>query len=311
MVRDLSVTELEARPLEDPEVAALLANAGLPVPARPALLIADGDSLEMLSGWAMRRRLAGVIGWRRAGAIASLLAAEGRARLARSAQEHGLSRRGIIGGALAAAAGWILMPGAASASTRPGTSRPESAAPDEVRAALATASGQRAVRTWGEVDAKAYKLTRNGRVTVMLSHPRDGILTSIIMSPAASGGRHPAVSLGATPGAEHALRYYTTGGTPLADVRSVGGRVEARPVPKDAVTPGRTARVEEPDATAKQIACFVACTGRRYGANCLGDCINCAAYIYIHKHPEGLSCTECFACATSHGAECVDECGIT
>jgi len=312
MVRDLSVTGLEARPLEDPEVTGLLSHAGLQAPDRPSLLVADGNGVEVLSGWAMRRRLAGVIGWRRSAAIAGLLAAEWRARLARSADSHGPSRRGIIGGALAGAAGWALMSGSAFASARPGESKPAMTAADpaEVKAALATVPGQRAMRTWGAVEPKVYKVRSGGQVTLMLTHPRDRILTFIDVSPgAARGGNPAAVSLGEAIATFGAVRYYTVGGTPLADLMvSSSGGVQARPVPSDAVVPSMTAEVEPP-ITPKQLACFVACIGRRAGAACLQNCINCVAGI-IYKNPPPLPCAECTACAGQYGTACVGECGL-
>jgi hypothetical protein len=311
MVRDLSVTGLEARPLEDPEVAGLLSHAGLQTPDRPSLLVADGNGVEVLNGWAMRRRLAGVIGWRRSAAIAALLGAEWRARLARSADSHGPSRRGVIGGALAGAAGWALMSGTAFASARPGESKPEltAADPAEVKAALATVPGQRAMRAWGAVEQQAYKVRSGGRVTLMLTHPRDRILTFINISPGALRGGHPAaVSLGEALAMGGAIRYYSVGGTPLADLMVSAGRVQASPVPGDAVVPGRTAEAEPP-ITPKQLACFVACIGRRAGAGCVQNCINCVAGI-VYKNPNPVPCAECTACAGQYGTACVGECGL-
>src|SRR5450759_3479924 len=85
MVREISIAGMEARAFEDPHVLKLLSDAGLQAPSRPSLLIIGSADLQMVSGLAMRRRLAGVIGWRRSGTIARLLATEWRARLARSA----------------------------------------------------------------------------------------------------------------------------------------------------------------------------------------------------------------------------------
>ena len=311
MVRDLSVTGLEARPLEDPEVTGLLSHAGLETPDRPSLLVADSKGIEVLSGWAMRRRLAGVIGWRRSGAITGLLAAEWRARLARSADSHAPSRRGVIGGALAGAAGWALMSGTAFASARPVESKPELtvADPAEVRAALATVPGQRALSTWGAVEQQAFKVRGGGRVTLMLTHPRARILTFISMSPGALRGGNPAaVSLGEALASDHAIRYYSVGGTPLADLMASSGRVQASPVPRDAVVPGRTAEVE-PELTPKQIACFIACIGRKAGAGCIQNCITCVAGI-VYKNPPPIPCAECAACAGPYGTDCVGECGL-
>jgi hypothetical protein len=310
LVRGLSVTGLEARARTDSEVAGLLSRAGLPTPDRPALLVADGDSVELTTGWAMRRRLAGVIGWRRSGAIVTLLAAEGRARLAAAADSHGPSRRGVIGGALAAAAGWALMPSSAWASSVPGGSTPTVTAADaaEVSAALATPAGQRAVRTWGETDAKAHKITSDGVVTLMLAHPQHGVVTFIRMSP---GSSHTAVSLGAVPGVEDAIRYYTAGGTPLADLATANGRAQASPVPAGTARAGMAAPGEtaEPDISIKAKACFIACIGRRAGGPCIANCVSCVAIIFLHKTLP-MVCDQCVACAGQHAIACSEECGL-
>lgn len=313
MVRGLSVPGLEARPLEDPEVTGLLSHAGLRTPDRPSLLVAGSSGVEVLSGWAMRRRLAGVIGWRRSAAIAGLLAAEWRARLARSAESHGPSRRRVIGGALAGAAGWALMSasGTAFASALPGESRPEmrAADPAEVRAALATVPGQRALRTWGAVEGTAYEVRSGGRVTLMLTHPRDRILTFINVSPGALRDGNPAaVSLREASAAEPAIRYYSVGGTPLADLKVSNGRVQASPIPAEAAVPA-SAAAGEPPITPKQLACFVACIGRRAGASCVQNCITCVAGI-VYKNPPPIPCAECTACAGQYGTACVGECGL-
>jgi hypothetical protein len=310
MVRDLSVTGLEARALADPEVAGLLSRAGLQTPDRPALLVADGDGAEVLSGWAMRRRLASVIGWRRSGAIATLLAAESRARLAAVAESHGPSRRGVVGGALAAAAGFALMPSSAWASSRPGGSQPAVTAADaaEVHAALATEAGHRAVRTWGEIDAKAHKITSGGVVTLILAHPQRGVVTFIRMSP---GSSHTAVSLGTVPGADNTVRYYTVGGTPLADLATSNGRAQASPVPAGTVNAGMSApaKTEEPDISVKAKACFIACIGRRAGGPCIANCVSCVAIVFLHKTLP-LVCDQCLACAGQHAIACAEECGL-
>jgi Bacterial regulatory proteins, luxR family len=221
------------------------------------------------------------------------------------------SRRGVIGGALAGAVGWALLPGSASASPRPGASKPAmtTADPADVRAALATTSGQRAVRTWGPVDAEAYRVSSDGRVNLMLTHKRDGVLTFIGISPdELRAGSPAAVSMAEVPGTKHAIRYFSVGGTPLADLTVADGRVIASAVPSGAVAPGRAAEVE-PDLSPKQIACFVACIGRRAGSGCISSCISCVTGIAL-KHPNPVVCGECSVCAGSHGQECVVDCGL-
>ena len=119
VVRSAAVAGLEARAFEDPQVSELLGQAGLQIPDRPSLLIIDTEDIQIISGWAMRRRLASVVGWRRSGTIVRLLAAEWRARLATSDKWRAPSRRGVIGGAIAGIAGWALTSGPARASPMP------------------------------------------------------------------------------------------------------------------------------------------------------------------------------------------------
>jgi predicted DCC family thiol-disulfide oxidoreductase YuxK len=308
MVRDLGVSGLEARSLEDPEVALLLGPAGLETPDRPALVVAESNEVQLLRGWAMRRRLARVIGWRRSGAIVSLAAAEWRARVARSADAHAPSRRTVIGGALAAAAGWVLMPGSASASSQPSGSKTITtvADPAEVRAALATAPGQRAITTWGPVGQKAYKISGGGQDTLMLTHPQSGIVTYMDMAPEALRGGNPAaVSTGAAPATENTIRHYTVGGTPLADLTISGTGAKSTAVASDAIVPSRTAAPEEPDVGPRAIANFTACIGRKAGAACLQHCIDCVPVVYIEKNP--LPCAQCLVCAGPHAISCAIE----
>ena len=308
MVRDLGVSGLEARSLQDPEVARLLGQAGLETPGRPALVAAKGNDIELLQGWAMRRRLARVIGWRRSAAIASLAAGEWRARVARSADAHAPSRRKVIGGVLAAAAGWALMPGSASASSRPSGSKAIATGTDsaDVRAALATAPGQRAVTTWGAVDLEAYRLSAGGQDILMLSHPRSGIITFMDLAPEAlKGGRPAAVSLGAAPGTEKTVRYYTVGGTPLTDLTVSSTGTKATAVPRDANVPSIAAVPAEPDVSKRQVANFIACTGRKAGEACLANCIDCPTVFYIEKNP--LPCFQCAICFGPHAISCALE----
>lgn len=76
----------------------LLARAGLAEHMKPVLLVVDGDRVLAYTGWALRWRLARLVGVRRAADIARLAVAEGGARLQAGT---GLSRRGAIGAALA------------------------------------------------------------------------------------------------------------------------------------------------------------------------------------------------------------------
>src|SRR5258708_6864065 len=108
MVQESSIPGLTARALQDPRIRHLLSEAGLQAPRGPALLMVDDAGVQMVTGWTMRWRLARVAGWRRSRAIVRLLAAEWRARLARSAAPHSPSRRGVIGTLVAGVAAWVL-----------------------------------------------------------------------------------------------------------------------------------------------------------------------------------------------------------
>src|ERR1039457_535975 len=72
LVTDASIAGLEARPFDDPQVSASLADAGLETPDRPALVVIGDTEALLLTGWAMRRRLAALVGWRRSGTIVRL-----------------------------------------------------------------------------------------------------------------------------------------------------------------------------------------------------------------------------------------------
>ena len=199
------VTGLEARPLEDPEVTGLLGHAGLETPDRPSLLVADSKGIEVLSGWAMRRRLAGVIGWRRSGAITGLLAAEWRARLARSADSHAPSRRGVIGGALAGVAAGPYV-GHSVRFGRPVESNPELtvADPAEVRAALATvpAAGPKHMGC-GRTASLQGARWRAGDPDADSSPRQDP--TFISLSPGALRGGNPARRAGEALASDHVI----------------------------------------------------------------------------------------------------------
>jgi hypothetical protein len=304
MVRDISIDGLEARALSDPQVSELLSNARLEIPSRPALLVVDNDNVQMLSGWAMRRRLARVVGWRRSGTIARLLAAEWRARLARSAGSHGLSRRGVIGGALAGVAGWALIPGStAGAAHEPSGSKTDLtlADPADVEKASAAASVQQAIRTWGPVEGDVYTVTRGGQPTLVLTHPRDGIFTFVDNSPGAlRSGTPAALSMGRASTAAPAARYYSTGGIPLADLAVSGDHVTASPV-SGIVLDSFNAEAE-PDVSKAEIAIFIACIGENANATCWMNCITCVETIATIAGI--VPCAYCLACAGPYGITC-------
>jgi hypothetical protein len=303
LIRQTGTPGLEARGLADPQVLDLLASAHLEVPNRPAMLAVGDDSVRLLSGIRMRLRLAQIVGWRRSSTVVRLAAAEWRARLARSTGRGMSTRRGVLGGAVAGVAGWALASGpAAAASTRggqPAITTAESAEADRV---MATAAVQQAVRTWGPVDKGVMKVTGGHQPVLVLTHSRDEVLTFVDNSPGAlRDGRPVALSIGAAPGPTRGIRFYTVGGTPLADVAVVSGRVTATPASRAGIE-------EEPDVSVSQLSCFIACLGARVNINCADQCASCI-------HTPGVvgkipSCIQCAACAGPHGISCAKDCGL-
>jgi len=301
MVADASVPDLEARNFQDPEVAESLRNAGLGIPDRPSLVIMSGAGVEVLSGLPMRRRLAGVVGWRRARTIVRLLAAEWRARLTKATASRLPTRRGVIGGMLAGIAGWAALPGIANASPAPKGSAPgmRPANQADTASVLRTATAQRAVRAWGPAAPQVHEISGVSQPVLVLMHPDRDIYTFIDNSPGALHGDAPvAVSLGAAPTAEPALRYYTVDGAALADVRLANGEVTATAAP-DAV----------PDVSKWQFACWLGCIGRKSTVGCLAVCEQCFYYA-VGSTARLIACSNCVVCAGPNGVACAKECSI-
>ncbi len=306
LVRNASVTDLEARPFEDPQVTESLRKAGLATPDRPSLVVISDTDVQVLSGWAMRSRLAGLVGWRRSRTIVRLLAAEWRARLAKPAASYVPSRRGVIGGVLAGLAGWAMSSGVANASATPPESAPAMKPADPAAAArvLETATAQRAVRAWGPAGPEVLEISGGSQPVFVLTHPGRDIYTFIDNSPGALSGNEPvAISMGATPTAEHALRYYTVDGAALADLKVSDGQAIVTPV-----QPGPGEAV--PDIAAWQFACWIGCIGRRSNYTCLNACENCLNYS-SGGIARVANCTYCVLCAGPNGVACLEECAIT
>jgi hypothetical protein len=306
LVTDASITDLDARSLEDPQVAESLRSAGIATPDRPSLLVSGEEGIRMLSGWEMRRCLADVVGWRRSRTIARLLAAEWRARLQKAAAPRIPSRRGVIGGALAGLAGVAMSSGVAAAATAtPDAPAMRPADPADAARVLKTATARQAVRTWGPAEGEVMEITGSQPVFV-LTHAKREIYTFIDNSPGALRGGNPAaVSLGAAPTAQHALRYYTASGLALADVTASGGRVTATPVEVPPARPGEAV----PDLKSWQIACFAGCIGRRSGAQCILTCEGCV-FDVTGTLAKVIACTNCVVCAGPNGVQCLRECSI-
>jgi hypothetical protein len=309
LVGNASITDLEARPFEDPQVTESLRKAGLVAPDRPSLMVIGDTDVQVLSGWAMRRRLAGLVGWRRSRTIVRLLAAEWRARLAKSAASSAASyvpsRRGVIGGVLAGLAGWAMNSGVANASATPPAGTPAMKPADPAAAArvLQTATAQRAVRAWGPAAQEVLEISGGSQPVLVLTHLERDIYTFIDNSPGAHSNEPVAISLGAAPTAEHALRYYTVNGGALADVKLSGGQAIVTPV-----QPGIGEAV--PDISKWQIACWLGCIGRKTTSpGCITACDNCF-YYSVGSLARLIACTQCAVCAGPNGVACLRECNI-
>jgi predicted DCC family thiol-disulfide oxidoreductase YuxK len=304
LVTDTSIAGLEARPFDDLQVSELLAGAGLQTPERPALVVTGGAEVQLLTGWAMRRHLAALVGWRRSGTIARLLAAEWRARLTRPVGLHAPSRRGVLGGAAAGILGWAMSSGVANAATRSAESTPalKAASPADAARVLETASAQRAIRAWGPAEQQVLETTGGGRPVLVLRHPDRDIYTFIDNSPDVHGGEPAAISVGAAPTAEHALRYYTVNGGALADLTMSDGHATVAPVQ---LSPGEV----EPDISKTDLLCWLGCIGAATTSpSCITSCESCA--IGPNGLGKAIACALCTICAGQNGVNCLYACGI-
>lgn len=80
LVTGLGREDLDARAIESDTVQRHLEASGIASPRRPTLLVIGESGTQVLVGLAMRRRLAGLLGWRQAHVIMRLSAAELGAR---------------------------------------------------------------------------------------------------------------------------------------------------------------------------------------------------------------------------------------
>ncbi len=87
LVTGLGREDLDARSIESDTVQRHLEASGIASPGRPALLVTGESGTQLLVGLAMRRHLAGLLGWRQAHVIMRLSAAELRARTKKLAAE--------------------------------------------------------------------------------------------------------------------------------------------------------------------------------------------------------------------------------
>jgi hypothetical protein len=143
---------------------------------------------------------------------------------------------------------------------------------------------------------------------LVLVHPDRDIYTFIDNSPGPLGGNQPAaISVGMAPSAEHAVRYYTVDGTPLADLKVSNGQVTATPV--QVGTGGGASGTLEPEGVKAAAACFSIClTGKANPADvCFFHCEYCVTYA-VGSLAQIAQCTACLICAGKNGVTCYKDC---
>jgi hypothetical protein len=295
MVDGLCVSGLETMSAESSEAMQLLAKAGAETLGRPSLLIVDDDQVEIKSGWAMRRRLVRLIGARRGTALVQLSIAEWQAAASRKLTPSTAGRRGFIGGAAAAAAGLILLPGKAFASSQEGSAEGSLVVPSaaSVERALASEPVKAALRTWGPLDNDVREVTRGAERVLAFRHSKSNVVTFVDISKGASATKPAAISMGNSAHGT-ALRFYTVRGTPVADITRSGSGVK---VTAPAAAPA------EPDDLFWTI-CFVGCIGDNVSGSCLDTCHSCDPGTIMGA----INCAACIVCAGPHAIKCVNQC---
>lgn len=232
-VTDLSIPGLEALPIESPEVTRLLVGAGVEMPHRPALLLIDGDRVDIRAGWGMRWRLARLIGFRRPTTLISLYLAERRA-----GRTRGLS-------------------------TGDATSPMNPAKQADVQWALATAPVQAAVRTWGLVQPEAYEIGSGINRALVLMHG-NGEAVTFVDSSANTSAKLMALSMGIVPAEGRGLRF-SVNGTPLADATETDGKIQVATITDPEVAPDITKQ-----ELACILLCFHGSDTSSCAQNCIG-----------------------------------------
>lgn len=291
-VQDLAVTDLEVLALGDPQVTSALEQARLAAPDRPSLLVTGDDHPQILSVWPMRRRLASLVGWRRAQTIARLLFSEWQGRVARDAAAAGPSRRSVVGTGAAGVVGWVLFP-RSTAERRKGSPKVSfgPAAAADVRWARATAPMRHAVRTWGPVGEHVIEVRDGSERSLVFTHRhhRHQVATVVDVSAEARHGTPTALSLGELPAPEVGIRFYTVDGVPLGDiVVSSDGKQEVR-------SAARQAGGDEPVVPDFNVGCWLNCMKEfriEITLGCQQACDACFSYVGAV-----ITCTHCFICA--------------
>jgi hypothetical protein len=297
-VARMGIAGLEVRGSSDPGVLTLLEQAGLELPDEPALLSGEGPQARLATGWAMRRELARLVGWRRAMGIVRLMSVEGRARVARAARGRSLSRRGALGTGLAAAAGALgalLVPDLASAASSPAAAGLTSASDADVRRALGSASVQRAMNTWGS--ATAAGVVSDGTTSALVFTFAKAPDVALLVDNAA--GVAPASRLAVALRKDHAtgmLSFFGTDGAAFGSVSVQSGKVVVHEAPAaPAGIPGKG-----------QIYCFIHCVGAHASATCILTCHTCVTT--WNPWSRALSCAHCLQCAGPTAIKCAKHC---
>jgi hypothetical protein len=293
IVIDMSIPGLEVRSIDSPEVAELLSAAGLAVPDRPALLAVGDNRAEILTGWAMRRRLAvRLIGRRRPAALVRLYMAEWQAKLSRPV-DLAVPRpdTGPVRRALGRLGTLVLLP-AAAGPQQPGDATPAlvTASYADAQRALASVGVQAAIRSWGPVRPDVRELASSPDPILVLIHESGDVVT-FVDNASASSDNPVTLSMGVTSANGPGLRLYLANGTPLVDIVKSGAEVR--------VTAAATPEIT-PEVSWKQIEAFFTCIGADVAADCWQTCLGCA---------EGgwgaiLNCPHCYLCAGVKAITC-------
>src|SRR5262245_35320009 len=172
----------------------------------------------------MRRRLAQLVGWRRATCVVSLASIEARARATRAAGT--VTRRRLLGAGLAATAGAVvsaLVPGAASAANLMPDASAVPQAPgrlirptrQQVRTAMASPAVKSAIRHWGPIKP-AWVVPGPPKVMMFTFDRVEGLWLSVDMSDVLR-------ALASRPEPQ-AVHYFTAGGVELGSVGVAHGK---------------------------------------------------------------------------------------
>ncbi|GAB3993197.1 hypothetical protein GCM10029992_04250 [Glycomyces albus] len=293
-LKSLNVQGLDTKSFKDPEVAEVLSEAGHPIPDEPTLLEIDGGSATLCQGIRMRLKLARRIGFRKAGSIVGLLAAERRARTERSEPKgSNITRRRLFGGAAAASAGAVIFGTAQPAAAEEPSPLLSSLSPEETELLRRSDTVSQALRVWGDGG--------NDRFRSFSGKHGESIATIVHNDPATTtfvSAARPEIGVTLQVDADQrALRYYLASGTPLGELTAVGDELQINEL-DDAYAP---ASAEIEPLQAEIIACWLACMTGEADVDCAISCIGCATGSW-------LDCAACGICAGGAGLSCAYDC---